>query len=102
MMNNAYRNSNGRFNTIIIAAQLSIRFMQDHIGHASWTITGGLIPIRDAFIEQKIAKKLPRINQHNPIPLMFAEQITLPNNEPISWFFYKQLNNLSTKGKGAN
>jgi hypothetical protein len=102
LKNKAYRYSNEKFNTIIIAAQISIRFEQDHIGHASWNISGGHTPIRDAFIESKKVQVLPHINQQYPIPLMFVEQLTLPNNEPISWIFHRQMNKLSTKGRVAN
>jgi hypothetical protein len=53
------------------------------------------------FTAQNIVNKLPNINQNKLTPLIFAEQITLPNNDPISWIFYKQLNNLSPKGRTA-
>src|SRR6266496_5228603 len=84
---------------LIIARSMDVIFKTDLFEVEQWTITGGTIPIRPYILASKRFTWFKKFKPFTYYPLFFIEQLFTNSTQPLAWRTFKELNDLSNKGR---
>ena len=95
------RKNNWALNSLFLAYCMQVKFDQDHRDILSWSINGGILPIRQVLMAQHADNLIPSIPKSDHFPLFFMDQLLWTDRSVVSWTHYRYISHLKCQGKQA-